>query len=496
MTENRRMIRTGGNAWATVLSWAALLVVPISAVATAEPVAPASPTTTDPTPMVAPPLVPAPATGVIDNAARRALPIEALGRLTLEVLLVNDADFPEVTAEAAEAILSQARTTLADKLSFGTLEFRVTGSESVASFMDRNVGVDDACVKEFEPLRVLPGSRPAKNVDPKLVRRFLSQWSVESLAAYFPEAERAGLTSYEALTDKLLAEFDRKVASVAGFKLANGASLLDPKRLRERSYVNWICALRNQDDADLILTNELVLYDLASEPYPHSIFAKCKVGGASLASPRRRAIYRRAVFASTFSMVTDLPFFQEEGAAALKPEERLTVIGTFIVAHELGHAVFKLPDFYDHPPECLMTTKFETGYVSGYLDLLAHPGPCPLCQPWVDAKRHVFLAEEAHKGGKYEAAIDHLRAAIKGTPKHVDGNYRRYIADLSVMVADNFISLGKTKEALQWVQAAVRIVPDHEEALRIQTRFAPRAPPPPPTVAPAPDPTPSPSPTP
>ena len=492
MAENRRMLRSGRALVARGLGWAALVALPWPALA-AGPVLPAS--TTDPTPAAV--AAPAPPAATVENAVRRTLPTEALGRLTLEVLLVNDPDFPEVTAEAAEAILAQARTTLAEKLSFGTLEFKVKGVETVAEFMDRNVGVDDACVREFEPLRVQPGVRQAKDVDPKLVRRFLSQWPVESLAAYFPESERAGLTSYEALTDKLLAEFDRKVTTLAAFKLANGSSLLEPKRMRERSYVNWICALRNQDDADLILTNELVLYDLASEPYPHSIFAKCKVGGASLSSPRRRAIYRRAVFASTFSMVTDLPFFQEAGAADLKPAEKLSVIGTFIVAHELGHAVFKLPDFYDHPPECLMTTKFETGYVSGFLDLLAHPGPCPMCQPWVDAKRHVFLAEEAHKDGKYDAAVDHLRAAIKGTPKHVDGNYRRYIADLSVMVADNFISLGKTKEALQWAQAAVRIVPDHEEALRIQARFGSKSTPAPasapvPEAPPAAPPSPSP----
>ena len=474
MTDNLRMTYSGQAALARLLFAVAVLALPLSEVR-ADPgpqVAPASSSNANsgPTSAALPALMPAVPSATVDNAARHTLPLEALGHLTLEVELINDPDFPEVTREAATAILDQARRTLADKLSFGTLDFEVKEVMSVAEFMARNVGVDDACVKEFEPLRVRPGTRRAAAVDPKLVNRFLSQWSVESLASYFPETERAALTSYEVIADKLLAEFDRKVATVAGFKLKSGASLLAPDKLDQRSYVNWICALRNQDDADLILTNELVLYDLASEPYPHSIFAKCKVGGASLASPKRQAIYRRAMFASTFSMVTDLEFFQEDGAASLSAGDKLAVIGTFIVAHELGHAVFKLPDFYDHPPECLMTTKFETGYVSGYREILSHPGPCPLCQPWVDAKRHVFLAEAAHHDGKYEAAIDHLRAAIKGTPKHVDGNYRRYIADLSVMVADNFISLGKTKEALQWVQAALRIVPDHQEALAIQSR--------------------------
>ncbi len=404
-------------------------------------------------------------------ASRRITTDTSTAALTLEVLLVNDPDFPEVTQKAAEAILTQARATLADKLSFTTITFKVKGSESAATFLGRNVPAGDACLAEYEPLRVRPGQHQAKNVDPKLVRRFLGRWELGALRSFFPETEREALTSYEVLADKLLQEFDRKVEAIAAFKLKDGTSLLAPEKLDQRSYVNWICALRNQDDADLILTNAFILYDLASEPFPHSIFAKCKVGGASLVSQKRRAIYRRAVFASTFSMVTDLPFFQEEGVGALSADERLAVIGTFIVAHELGHALFKLPDFYDHPPECLMTTKFETGYVSGYRDLLSHPGPCPKCQPWIEAKRSVFVAEEARREQRYDAAIENLRLAIKRTPKHIDGNYVRYIADLSVQVAENYLALGKSKEAQQWLGAALRIAPDHQEALSMQKQL-------------------------
>jgi tetratricopeptide (TPR) repeat protein len=254
---------------------------------------------------------------------------------------------------------------------------------------------------------------------------------------------------------------------IAGFKLDNGESLLSAAKLDHRSYVSWICAIRNQNEADFVLTNEFILYDLASEPYPHSIFQKCKMGGASLLSPKRRAIHRRALVASTFSMVTDIPFFIEEGAEWLTTRERLEVIGTFIVAHEMGHAVFKIPDFYDHPPECLMTTKFETGYVSGWRELKAHPGPCPDCQPYVDAKRHVFLAHEARMDGKLDEVIKNLKIAIRKTPKHTDGSYLRYVADLSVQIAETFAAKGDPKQARRWLKAALRIVPEHDQALAL-----------------------------
>jgi tetratricopeptide (TPR) repeat protein len=235
--------------------------------------------------------------------------------------------------------------------------------------------------------------------------------------------------------------------------------------------VRWICAVREQDRADLILTNAFILYDLASEPYPHSIFAKNKVGGASLASPHRRAIRGRAVIASTFSMVTDLPFFREEGAETLTPEERLRVIGTFIVAHELGHAVFKLPDFYDHPRECLMTTKYETGYVSGWRDVLAHPGGCTGCQPYIEARRQVFLGQLARAKGDHNEAIRLFKEAIRTTPKHIDGSYLRYIAGLSIEVAEIYRDMSNVEQAKRWLKSAQRVVPDLPEALALESQL-------------------------
>lgn len=415
------------------------------------------------------PLEPAATVAPIPASRFMAAPPETNGpRLVLDVLLVNDPDFPQVTVESAESILRAAKNTLADKLAFPSVEFRIIGETAVADFIARNVPENDLCSQHFEPLRVRMGKRAAREVDPKLVDDFLSRWSVGSLAAFFPEAERAELTSYAAIRAKLLEEFDRKVAEIAKFKLKNGESLLAPDKLDQRSYVSWICAIRNQNEADFILTNEFILYDLASEPYPHSIFQKCKMGGASLLSPERRAIHRRALVASTFSMFTEIPFFIEEGAEWLTSRERLEVIGTFIVAHEMGHAVFKIPDFYDHPPECLMTTKFETGYVSGWRELAAHPGPCPLCQPYVDAKNHVFLAYAARMENRPDDVIKHLKIAIRKTPKHTDGSYLRYIADLSVQIAETFAAKGSDKLARRWLKAALRIVPEHEEALELR----------------------------
>jgi hypothetical protein len=416
-------------------------------------------------------------------------PVLDAAALTLDVLIANDPDFPAVGDAEAKAILDEAVNTVSDKLGYKGLSFRVVGSTSVKQFLDENA--DDACLASFEPVRVRPGTRTAKSLGAKAVMSFLQRWKVDELKAFFPANDRRALTTYDAIAQKLLDEFDRKIGLIAGFKLPSGASLLAPEKADERSYVRWVCAMRTQGQADLVLTNAFILYDLGSEPYPHSIFQKCKVGGASLLSPKRRAMRGRAMVGSTFSMMTDLPFFKEDGIEDLRPQERFEVIGAFIVAHELGHALFKLPDFYDHPKECLMTTKYETGYVSGYWYLKAYPGTCNACAPWVTAKRHVFVADRT-RSSSVDDAINELKQAIRDTPKHIDGSYRRYIADLSYEVAELYAQKDQT-EARRWVAAVLKVIPDHADALALRERLALRtatppspSPPPPPPASPPP----------
>lgn len=401
-----------------------------------------------------------------------ALPKAVDVPLRLEVLLVNDPQLPPVTRAQAEVILREAEATLADKLSFKGLNFALVGEQSVEEFLAHTNGsAHQGCLEQFEPQRVRPDGRMPRDIPKGDVLRFLNRWDVEALRAFFPEELRANLTSYNAIYEALMDELTRKLKLIASFKLPNGKSLLDPSTLDQRSYVRWICAVRYQNRADLVLTNAFLLYDLGSEPYPHSIFAKNKVGGASLHSETRTAIANRAVIASTFSMSTSLDFFREEGIETLQEDQRLAVIGTFIVAHELGHALFKLPDFYNHPKECLMTTKYETGYVSGYHNIKRYPGACTQCTPYVVAKRHAVLADNLERAGKYQEAITEMKEAIRLTPKHIDGSYLRYVAGLSVRVAELYMQLGDHHQAERWLKSALRIVPDHTRALALKVRI-------------------------
>lgn len=427
------------------------------------------------------PVGPAAAQTAAQTAAADAPP-----ELTLAVLIVNDPDLPPVSPDDARAIFTEARRTMKNKLGYDAVAFDVRATMASPEFIASNTPKDDACLAKFAPLRVQPGVRQATSLPRESVVAFLQRWKLPALRAFFPDGAQRGLESYETIATRLLEEMDRKIAAIAAIKLPTGKSLLDPASLEQRSYVRWLCALRNQTEYDFVLTNAFILYDLGTEPYPHSIFQKNKVGGASLFSPAREPMRGQAVFASTFSMVTDLPFFQEPGLETLRPKERFEVIGSFIVAHELGHALFKLPDFYDHPAQCLMTTQYETDYVSGYWNLQAYPGRCPKCEPWVTARREVFLADLDEAKREPLSAAKHLEQAIKLTPKHIDGSYPRYIAGLSAEVAELYLAAGKLIEAKRWTQATLRVMPDSARALAVQRRLGELESPKPPEQAPSP----------
>ena len=442
-------IMDAGNAMSVPMM--SLLIIAWTATASAQPT---SPSPTKPSPASKQAVVPVPSSG---SVKRRAM-------VTLHVVRVLDSELATITDRDMSTILAVAKETLAEKLEFSGLRFVDHGAITVEQFFARYFDPHGACAQRLAPWRYDPWSEPDFDAARPDMLRFLKRWGLDELRSFFPPEKARGITSYEVLLDKLIPVYRHKVAIIRQLRLTSGLGLFAPAKAPMRSYVNWICAVRAQDRYDVILTNEFLLYDLITEPYPHSIFKKCKVGGASLRSPTRTAMPGRALFASTFGMESDLPFFAEDPDNTLSRTERQRITGMFILAHELGHALFKLPDFYDHPPQCLMTTRAETDYISGYRDLLKHPGPCPSCRPYIAARQEYFNARELLAKGRFDEAIAAFKRVVKQTPKHIDGSYRAYLADIGVNIATAFWRAGHRTKARRWLKSARTMDPHNIQA--------------------------------
>ena len=74
--------------------------------------------------------------------------------------------------------------------------------------------------------------------------------------------------------------------------------------------------MRDQDEAEYVLTNAFVMHDLGTAPAPHSISGPNTVSGGSLRSPKRLAFGGQAVFASTFNLTTPIALDQPDAPLA------------------------------------------------------------------------------------------------------------------------------------------------------------------------------------
>jgi|GEM_PF-2364169 len=374
----------------------------------------------------------------------------------LQVVRVIDSDFEDISDNDLKQILATAKKMYQDKFGFSNVRFKDAGKVDIKKFFSLFLKPDGKIFQQKNKRRFLPGVKNDFLAHKKSILKFVKQWKLEELQSYFPENERSQYSSYEKIYDGLAKQMQEKIDFIGGIK-QNGESILAKSKIEYRSFLNWLTVLENQDKYDLVLTNTFILYDDISQPSPHGVFSKCKVGGVSHKNLKRDVLGGRVIMGSTFGMDTKIPFFAEKGKAKVNRQQRNEVTGAFVVAHELGHALFKLPDHYNHGPECLMNNNKAISYKEGYDLLIAHPGPCAKCQKWITARKAFWEAESYFEKQQWEQAIEKYVFVIKNTPKNVDGSRNRYMAHVSYMLSRAYDQIGDRKLALRGAELAHKL---------------------------------------
>ncbi|RJO68873.1 MAG: tetratricopeptide repeat protein [Myxococcales bacterium] len=375
-------------------------------------------------------------------------------QVTLSVVRVLDGDFAYISDADLAAMLATARRMYADKFGVDHVRFIDAGRLSIESFFERFLDKKSEAYRRRDARRFHVGEANDFSRHKQTIMAFLKKWSLDELQGFFPAEERARYASYEDVHAGIVEQMTEKVAEIATLQVG-GKPLLRPEKAEYRSFLNWLAALELQDRYDVVLTNGFILYDDMSQPSPHSIFSTCKVGGVSAKSPKRPALDGRVIMGSTFGMDTDIPFFKET-AGATPRDRRNDVTGAYVIAHELGHAIFKLPDHYNHGPECLMNNAKNQSYEEGYALLVAHPGPCAKCAVWLSARDAFWDGEYFFSRQEWKAAIDAYTKALKQTPQNVDGHYGEYVARVAYRMSRAYAALGDWPLALKGVETALR----------------------------------------
>ena len=279
------------------------------------------------------------------------------------------------------------------------------------------------------------------------------------MLGFIDEKELARIETYDDIWSYYVAHYTRTVESMRSLKTNAGTPLVEPNKSRLRSFAAWMCALRLQRQYDVVITNAFILADLMDEPHPHAVFGKGKVGGIATESPSRSALGGQALLATTFGIDTQLPQFRElpNGPASL--DERAKILGAYLLAHEIAHAIFAIPDAFDHPPGCLMTSRPGASYRDGLRELEANPRPCPRCRPYVEARSLSDRARRALAEKKHSRAHDLVAEALKKLPKQVHGSRKRRVAELLLVAADASSALGRRGQASKYRELATKLDP-------------------------------------
>ncbi len=376
--------------------------------------------------------------------------------MELTVVRVLDDDFTPISDDDLREILATAQHMYHDKFGVNNVTFRDAGVLSIEEFFNTNLMRDPTIYEQKQARRFRIGQTNDFSRHQASIKSFIKNWTVAELQGFFPESERADYATHDDIVRGLEEQMQRKIKEIAGFT-ANKQPLLRPSKAELRSFLNWLAVLENQQDYDLVLTNAFILYDDMSQPSPHSIFSKCKVGGVSHKNAHRLALGGRVIMGSTFGMDTDIPFFMEREGVRTSRHDRNRVTGAFVIAHELGHAVFKLPDHYNHPPVCLMNNSKELTYREGFDLLTTHPGPCPLCKPWLAARDAFWDAEWAFDQKNWALAEDRYNVVVRTTPKNVDGYYPGYMAYVAYKLSKVYDATKRPDLALSRAETAVKL---------------------------------------
>lgn len=371
----------------------------------------------------------------------------------LKLTIVEDPAEPLVSVTQVDHVLSAAQTAYASFLEPTTLSFAV-------SFAVSRRLTPDAYFAQLDPtamhdcLARFAGGRAEKISDydrPSLaatVASFLSRWSLQTLSRAFPE----DVHSYEQAARRLVAEMRHEAVS------AHDRGLLTARP--GHRFSDWLCAMEVQRDDDVVLSNMYVFYDLANEPYPHTVFHHSRLSGAAMFSAAREPLFGRAVFVSTYS---EEPVSDE-------------FVGTYLLAHELGHAILKIPDVYDHGSGCLMNTSFAPSYAQGYAALPRGPFLCSKCRTYREAHAAVLEMQVALSRNDLPLAERKLERAVTQLPAFADGDALAYKCRLYLRVAGFEISANRLRQAELFAYRATVLDPGSDEARiflrRVRARLA------------------------
>jgi hypothetical protein len=205
--------------------------------------------------------------------------------LVLEVALVDDPELPPLDDTLVARALAAASDTFAQRFAVTAPRFTVVARFGLESFMKRYAKASSPECSALLAARYKGGGRAELLTQKDAALRFFQRWPLEDLRTFVAPEAREAVKDYEALHAAYMDKYLATLATLESLSTPHGTPLIAKASREGRSHAAWSCALAAQRQFDVIITNTFILADILTEPHPHAVFGKAKVGGIAAPSP-------------------------------------------------------------------------------------------------------------------------------------------------------------------------------------------------------------------
>lgn len=364
-------------------------------------------------------------------------------KFRLSVVRVIDERIGNISDENFKILLQSTSSMLKSKFGINEIEFEDKGIIFIEDFFNSRKDtfkiyeswIDE---KRFDMYR----EDDIKRFEAKM-EEHLKNWSLDELKSYL--IDNKGINTHKDLVRKIIPIYLSKAEELKSIKLNNKEFLFDKKYFKYHSFVYWQILMWSEKDYDIVLTNAPIINDDLSEPAIHSLLGKLVIGGSAIHNNSRK--YGRVAIWSVFKPTTKIKFFSKW--YSYYP---LGIIyeanGGYGLAHELGHMLFYIPDFYDEPDGCLMNNSPGIlNYIQGYKKLRAYKLPCHKELVYVKSRIKVLRGDCYVQNREFKKAVDEYISAINEMPDLLMEAPPNYLSKLYRKASDCYRILGDLKNA-------------------------------------------------
>ena len=253
----------------------------------------------------------------------------------LRVLYVEDPDLPKLSATQKTELLRGV-----EGLSLKLLGYRIklssAGRETIDDFFSRMTPAFER--EEFlYPVRYWSLDISQTEEIKKVIVEQSAKHKRSVLVKYFGDPG-AALTLEEHIYDV----FMKRLRSIYNEKDLRGAPLYNPGRRNKMSFPYWSVIAYNVKKADIIITNLLMAGPDTGMP----IYVINRGGITSaFVDNNIHNKYQGAIMFFTYQYLSNGPFFRKYRGKI--PRKDLIPVMAYLMTHELGHLLARLPEYYD-----------------------------------------------------------------------------------------------------------------------------------------------------